>query len=185
MKQVEEIIYFLEMNSPHDFKPKYLPNPELKVEEAKIPCPELSRFFYLSVGGDWFWMDKRFWNYEQWSKYVTRPNVRTWVGYFSGTPCGYFELEKQLQDIEIVYFGLLRQFINKGLGGWLLTKAVERAWAMEASRVWLHTCTHDHPLAIKNYQERGFKIYKQERSVKNLPERTPGPWDDAGDINNR
>jgi hypothetical protein len=30
------------------------------------------------------------------------------------------------------------------------------------SRVWVHTCTLDHPGALANYQARGFAIYKVE-----------------------
>jgi hypothetical protein len=30
------------------------------------------------------------------------------------------------------------------------------------TRVWVHTCTRDHPGALANYQARGMVIYKQE-----------------------
>jgi len=32
---------------------------------------------------------------------------------------------------------------------------------MGASRVWLHTCTLDHPSALANYKARGFRIFKE------------------------
>jgi GNAT superfamily N-acetyltransferase len=84
------------------------------------------------------------------------------VAYFSGTPAGYFELEKDKGNVEIAYFGLLPQFIGQGIGGYLLTRAVEQAWQMSAERVWVHTYTLDHPNALSNYQARGFRIFKQE-----------------------
>ena len=45
----------------------------------------------------------------------------------------------------------------------MLTEAIRRAWALDAQRVWLHTCTEDHPAALPNYQKRGFRIYDQKR----------------------
>ena len=53
------------------------------------------------------------------------------------------------------------QFLGKGLGGGFLTAAVEKAWEMGAARVWVHTCSFDHPNALKNYQARGFQIYRE------------------------
>jgi GNAT superfamily N-acetyltransferase len=86
------------------------------------------------------------------------------VAYFSGTPAVYFELEKNNDNVEIAYFGLLPQFIGRGIGGYLLTRAVEQAWQMSAERVWIHTCSLDHPGALSNYQARGFRLLKQEPS---------------------
>jgi hypothetical protein len=34
---------------------------------------------------------------------------------------------------------------------------------MEPSRVWVHTCTLDHPASLANYQARGLVPYKTER----------------------
>ncbi|MDZ7260768.1 MAG: GNAT family N-acetyltransferase [candidate division KSB1 bacterium] len=177
MTKKKIVIYYLEMTHPSELRPKRLNNPNLKIEEVKIPCPEFNRFLYTAVGGDWFWIDRLGWSYQQWYEYLNRPELKTWVAYLSGTPCGYFELEMQPDlNVKLVYLGLLPQFIGQGLGGHLLTEAVERAWQMGASRVWVHTCSLDHPGALKNYQARGFKIYKEVEMYKELPAETPGPW---------
>ena len=89
-------------------------------------------------------------------------NLRLWVGHFKGSPAGYFELQNVAGDIQIAYFGLAQPFIGKGLGGALLSKAIREAWDWGAKRVWVHTCSLDHPFALKNYQARGLKIYKKE-----------------------
>mgnify|MGYP001605807776 FL=1 len=65
--------------------------------------------------------------------------------------------------MEIAYFGLAEDFIGRGFGGYLLTRAIESAWAWEGTRrVWVHTCTLDHPSALNNYMSRGMQIYKKE-----------------------
>jgi GNAT superfamily N-acetyltransferase len=62
-----------------------------------------------------------------------------------------------------MYFGLLPEFIGMGLGGILLTAAVECAWREpNTTRVWLHTCSNDHKHALANYLKRGFQLFKTE-----------------------
>jgi hypothetical protein len=54
--------------------------------------------------------------------------------------------------------------------------AIECAWQPGAKRVWLHTCTLDHPRALPNYQAQGFEIYKSEEKVEHLPDGPLGFW---------
>jgi GNAT superfamily N-acetyltransferase len=51
--------------------------------------------------------------------------------------------------------------VGKGLGGGLLSAAIENAWGKGTNRVWVHNSSLDHPNALKNYQARGFNIYRQ------------------------
>ena len=177
--------YHLEMTDPTALRAARPPRADLEVEQAKVPCPELNRFFYTAVGGDWYWIDRLKWSYERWLSYVDRPELQTWIGYSGGTPSGYFELEAQLgSNVEIVYFGILPQFVGQGLGGALLTAAVERAWRMGPTRVWVHTCTLDHPSALGNYLARGFRIFKQETASEDLPDQSSGPWPGSGKTKN-
>lgn len=172
--------YYLEMNSPAELRPSRAHVAELEIRRAHVPAPELNRFLYTAVGGDWHWVDRLDWTYARWLAYLSRPDIETWVAYVRGTPAGYFELERQAGDeVELAYFGLLPQFIGQGIGGLLLTSAIERAWKMGARRVWLHTCTLDHPAALAGYQARGLRIYKQETEEKELPAASPGPWPGA------
>lgn len=171
---------YLEMADPGQLRPARPSGLDLRVQRAEVPCPELNRFFYTSVGGDWYWIDRLGWSYERWLAYLERPELETWVGYVAGTPAGYCELEQQGGNgVEIVSFGLLPQFRGRGAGGELLSRAVERAWSMKAVRVWLHTCTLDGPRALANYQARGFTLYREEVSQVDVPEEAPGPWPGA------
>jgi ribosomal protein S18 acetylase RimI-like enzyme len=173
----------LEMTSPGALRPSTRTPQDVIVVRAGVPSPELNRFLYTAVGGDYYWLDRLGWTWEQWMDWLGRPEVETWLALRSGTPAGYFELE--VQDggsVEIVYFGILPAFAGRGLGGYLLTQAVHRAFAMRpgVERVWLHTCTLDHPSALAGYLARGFTIFKEEESDMSLPENSPGPWPGAG-----
>jgi GNAT superfamily N-acetyltransferase len=153
-------IFYLEMLSPEALRPKHTTDPDFRMLETAVPQPLFNKYLYALVGRDWHWIDKLRWTDEQWQEYATDPGLRTWVAYKGGTPAGYFELQKQPGDnIEIAYFGLTPDFIGQGFGGALLTEAITQAWAWEASRVWVHTCTLDHPGALANYQARGFMLY--------------------------
>lgn len=173
--------YYLEMTSPAQLCYPRAGVPDLEIRQACIPSPELNRFLYTAVGGDWFWINRLNWSYARWLAYLNRPELETWVAYLQGTPVGYVELELQDEaNVEVAYFGLLPKFIGRGIGGVLLSCGVERAWSMGAQRVWVHTCTLDSPAALANYQARGFQIYKEEREEQALPDETPGPWPGAG-----
>ncbi|MBD1853233.1 GNAT family N-acetyltransferase [Leptolyngbya sp. FACHB-711] len=153
---------------------------DLKIEQAMIPSPELSRFLYTSVGGDWYWIDRLHWTYDRWMQYLDRPELETWVASLKGTPAGYIELEVQPDNsVKIAYFGLLKAFIGKGIGGYLLSLGIDRAWNLGATRIFVDTCSLDGEFALKNYQSRGFQIYKTETVVKELPIRAIGPWEGA------
>lgn len=178
--QIHVTTHHLEMTDPAQHRSCHWPGVELKIERAHIPCPELNRFLYTAVGGDWYWVDRLVWSYEKWRQYLDRPELGTWVAYQRGTPAGYFELEAQPgANVELAYFGLLPQFVGRGLGGPLLSAAIDRAWQMGAVRVWVHTCNLDHPGALANYEARGFRVFKVEEQWEELPDRTPGPWPGA------
>lgn len=172
--------WYLEMRSPADLRPKRAELSDLTVQQAAVSCPEFSRFLYTSVGGHWHWRDRLPWTYDQWLAHLNRSELELWVAYRLGTPAGYCELITQPdQSVKIEYFGLLPQFIGQGIGGHLLTCVIERAWAIGAPRVWLHTCSLDSQYAYKNYEARGFTLYKTEETMVELPAEPPGPWPTA------
>lgn len=180
MRPTDVTVYYLEMTSPDQLRPKHAETPELSVHRVELPLPEFSRFLYTAVGGDWYWIDRLGWTHEQWLRWLQRPGLETWVGYHRGTPVGFFELGAKLADhVDIAYFGLLPAFIGQGFGGRLLTHTVEQAWRLNPKRVTLNTCTLDHPAALGNYQTRGFRIYREAQEIRHLPDRAPGPWPGA------
>ena len=168
MKQTVTTFY-LEMLNPDELRFKDCMEPDFWIGECKIKQFEYNRFLYKLVGSDWQWVDKYSWTDDDWRKYAEAKNLRTWVGYMAGSPAGYYELQKQKNDnIEIAYIGLARAFIGRGLGGHLLSHAIRSAWEWAAKRVWIHTCTLDHPNALTNYQARGMKIYRKETANQPL-----------------
>ena len=158
-------VYYLEMLSHSDLRPSRKAVAEVSIRQEITPKPQLSRYLYETVGKDWQWIDRLNWTDQQWTEYLSQPSIEVWVAYVAEKLTGYFELEVEAQaNVKIAYFGLLPQFINRGLGGYLLTIAIQRAWQLGAARVWTHTCSLDHPYALANYQARGLQVFKQEKT---------------------
>ena len=180
MPLTDVTIHHLEMTAPGDLRARRSKRDDLTFAKVPQPMPELSRFFYTAIGGEWLWLERRPWTLAQWSALLARDGVETYVLSAGGVPAGYCEYERHPNnDIEIKYFGLLAAFIGQGLGAHLLTESVERAWAMGASRVILNTCNLDHPQALRNYLARGFQEYRTEVQHKDVPLEAPGPWEGA------
>jgi GNAT superfamily N-acetyltransferase len=154
---------YLEMRSPADLRPCPSPHLEPRVERIE-ECPaSFFRYLYQEVGRAFQWTDRLSWSDAAVRRYLETPGVAIWLMSWHAAPAGYFELrEHEDHSVEIAYFGLLPEFIGRGWGKYLLTRAVEAAWATGAHRVWLHTCTLDHPAALPNYISRGFQPFREE-----------------------
>jgi GNAT superfamily N-acetyltransferase len=152
--------WYLEMTDPAALAPAPAALDGFEVRQAEIPSPALSRFLYTAVGAQWSWTDRLGWDDARWAQWLAG-GVETWLGWLRGTPAGYAQLEPQGEDVEIAYFGLLPEFIGRGLGPRLLDAAARRAWALGPKRVWVHTCSLDSPAALATYERRGFTLYDE------------------------
>ena len=143
----------------------------MQVQECEIKQFQFNRFLYQFVGQAWEWTDRVSWSDEQWRAYAESDHLRTWVAHYNGSPAGYYELERQPDgDVEIAYFGLAPRFIGHGFGGHLLSQAIKSAWEWKKTkRVWVHTCTLDHPNALQNYKARGMEVYRVEKTANEAP----------------
>ena len=159
------ITYYLEMTSAAELKPK-LDSKGLIVKECEIKQFQVNKFLYQFVGAAWEWTDKLKLSDANWQAYAENDNLRTWIAYYKGTIAGYFELQQQAEGtVELAYFGLAKNFIGKGFGGYLLSQAIKEAWGWgNTQRIVVHTCSLDHPSALNNYKARGFSVYREEIS---------------------
>ena len=162
-RRIEVTRTYLQLAGPDDLKAARATDDRAQVERV-VECPaSFYRYLYSEVGRLYHWIDRLVWTDEEVRSHLARPEITLWVMYSEGAPAGYFELERHTDgSTEIAYFGLLQEFLGRGLGKRLLTEAVERAWTEGANRVWLHTCTLDDPAALPNYLKRGFTAFKQE-----------------------
>ena len=155
---------YLELRNPGQFRAAFGDFPEVEIEHVPQPSPALYRHCYRTVGETHHWRDRWDWTDEEIRAHLAKREITFHVARRGGALAGWYELRRVPEDgsVEIAYFGLAPDAIGQGLGKHLLSCAVRDAWELQPTRVWLHTCTLDHPHALPNYQKRGFAPYKTE-----------------------
>jgi len=133
------------------------------VIHAHKPTVAYYRFLYNSVGRDWNWTSRGKHSDPDLARLIQDPREEMHVLFVEGVPAGFAELDRRAHDeIELVQFGLVPEFIGQGLGKYFLQWTIDKAFSHHPRRFWLHTCTDDHPAALPNYVKAGFTIYKEE-----------------------
>ena len=156
---------YLEINSLQDLNEVSKPSEDYSLSLIDPINFQLNKFFYKNIGKKHKWTDRLVWTESDWIKYSSDQKVQTFILKVKNDLAGYFELifHSDLKEIEIAYFGLLEEYHNKKLGGYLLSTAIKKSFEKkDIKRVWVHTCTLDHENALKNYLARGMKIYNKE-----------------------
>jgi GNAT superfamily N-acetyltransferase len=139
------------------------PRDGLAVIHARRPTIHYYRYLYDAVGRDWNWLSRKRLTDEDLAAIIHDPRDEVHVLHVDGVPAGFAELDRRQGDaIELVQFGLMPEFIGQGLGRYFIAWTVDRAWSHGPQRLWLHTCTEDHPAAIPNYLKAGFQAYRVE-----------------------
>ena len=138
-------------------------NLEVFLEEK--PTLDLCKFFYKEVGKEFFWRDRLKWSDQDWLNYISNDFFKLYILKKNNELAGYYELlyDPKIPSMEIPYFGIFKEFFGKGIGGYLLTDAILTSFNQNINKVWVHTCTLDHPNALKNYLARGMKVFKTEK----------------------
>ena len=170
--RVEVVRTHLELRDLAELRPARLPAEPVALRLHRPISASEYRALYSQVGERWFWRDRLIWTEVELDRYLSSSDVHVWTLNIGGATAGYFELQRHPDDtVELMYFGLVESFIGRGLGGWLLTRAAEEAFAIGARRVILNTCTLDSPRALPNYLARGFAIVREDRYVTSVPAR--------------
>ena len=156
---------YLEIKSLKELKGSHQLSDEYSINLIDPANFQLNKFFYKNIGKDHKWVDRLIWTEQQWIDYISSDKVKTYILKKNENLVGFFELVSHLniKEVEIAYFGILKEYQNKKIGSFLLSEAIKICFADNINRVWLHTCSLDHKNALKNYLNRGMKIFKKEK----------------------
>lgn len=166
MNQVEVTIHYLEMHAPN-LQVVPAPRDNLVVAHVARPGVEYYRALYNAVGEEYRWLSRRKLSDEALAAIIHDPRDEMHVLHVAGEPAGFAELDRrQPGEVELVQFGLVPRFVGQGLGKWFLQWTTETAWSYRPKRFWLHTCTLDHPRALRNYLAAGFTEYQRETLLR-------------------
>ena len=167
---MKEKIYrkYLEIKSLDDFKETKKPPGNYSVEIVDPKDFQLNKFLCKNLGKNCQWIDRLVWTDINWIEYISKEKLYTYTLKDDDELAGYFELifNIDLRDAEIAYFGILEEYYDKKLGGYLLSEAIKKSFSMRSKRIWVHTCSLDHKNALNNYLSRGMKIFKSEILIR-------------------
>ena len=168
---IEEIFRkYLEIKSINDLNEVQIPSNNYSLKLIEFKDFQINKFFYKEIGKKCYWFDRLFWTDQNWIEYVSNKNLITYVLKDNDNLVGYGEiiLNKEKQESEIAYFGILEEYFGKKLGGFFLTELIKKLFSLNVKRVWVHTCSLDHENALKNYLSRGMTVFKSKILKKEI-----------------
>ena len=159
--QVATIVTSLEMRDKPPLRP--MPDSRLRLAEWVRPSPDKYRALFRRVGEPWLWFSRLVMDEARLLDIIHDPDVSIYaVTDASGIEVGMLELDfREPNACELSYFGLVPELAGRGNGRWLMAHALHLAWIKWIDRVWVHTCTLDHPRALGFYLAAGFTAYKR------------------------
>ena len=154
--QVATIVTTLEMRGRP--LPRPIPEAPLRLVRWAEPDAERYRALFRRVGAPWLWFSRLAMDEDALLAIIRDPAVEVFAAVDrQGIEVGMVELDfRDSGACEISYFALVPELCGRGLGRWLMAEALARAWRGGIDRVWLHTCTLDHPSALGFYRRQGF-----------------------------
>lgn len=166
--EIATIVTTLEMRERP--RPRPMPPSPLSLSAWKMPDLAKYRTLFRRVGTPWLWFSRLVMDDATLAAIVHDPAVAVFaVVDRAGIEVGMLELDhRQPGACEISYFGLIPELAGQGHGGWLIAQALMRAWTTQVDRVWVHTCTLDHPAALNFYRKQGFEAVS--RAIETFPD---------------
>ena len=145
-----------------EMRTRPLPRPvtqaPLRLVRWRTPSPEAYRALFRRVGSRWLWFSRLLLDDAALLAIIGDPAVQVFaVVDPAGIEVGLLELDFRISaECELAYFGLVSELAGKQYGRWLMSQALALAWRPDVARLWVHTCTLDHPSALGFYRAQGF-----------------------------
>lgn len=162
--KVAAIVTHLEMTA----RPAPRPDPVGAWTLRRVEMPPLDwyRDLYRRVGLQWLWISRIRMPDAELAAIIQSRSVEVHALSHEGRDEGLLEMDfRKAGQCEFVSFGVTEKLVGTGAGRWLMNRALELAWSRPVQRVWLHTCTFDHPSALAFYQRSGFRPFRRQVEV--------------------
>jgi len=166
--KIAMVVTHLEMTS----RPTRRDDPPGAWTLRRIEEPDLAwyRRLFRQIGEEWLWNSRLQMSDAELGSIIHSPAVEVYSLMHEGRDEGLLELDfRTAPDCEIAFFGVAPLLIGTGAGRWLMNRALERAWSQPIQRLWLHTCSLDHPGALAFYQRSGFRPFRREVEIATDP----------------
>jgi GNAT superfamily N-acetyltransferase len=169
--KVAAVVTYLEMRTPPF--PSTPAMSEFAVRHVSQPDLDWYRELYRVIGEPWLWFSRLRMSDEELRAVIHDPAVDVFALTHASEDHGLLEFDRRrFPDIELSFFGVTPALIGKAAGSALLQHCLPLEWEYKPQRVWLHTCTSDHPGALAFYVKAGFVPYKRAIEISNDPRLT-------------
>ena len=143
---------------------------ELVLKKAVEGDLKAYRDLFRSVGQDLLWFSRLLMSDEKLKDILAHPDTDSFTVMRGHEIIGILELSFRDQpDCELSFFGLVPGAIGNGTGRALMDEAIRLAFRKPIERLWLSTCTLDHPKALGFYLKAGFEPYARFVEVHDDP----------------
>ncbi|CCE02353.1 GNAT family N-acetyltransferase [Bradyrhizobium sp. STM 3809] len=162
--KVAAVVTSLEMLAP----PVLPPDPVADGAIRRVAQPDLDwyRDLYARVGSEWLWSQRLRMSDAELAATIRPAGVEIYTLEHAGGDEALLELDfRKKTDCELVLFGVTSGLIGTSAGRLLMNHALRRAWAQPLTRLWVHTCSFDHPRALAFYQRSGFRPYRRQIEI--------------------
>jgi len=166
--KIANVVTFLEMTEP----PRLLCPALLGTAVVPVPRPTASwyRALYRRIGEDWLWFSRAVMPDGELAALLANPATTILALERDGEVIGLVELDYSVPgEVEIVTFGVVPEAVGTGAGQALMAGTLAHIFPSHVRRVWLHTCTFDHPAALRFYRRQGFRAFKFAIEVSDDP----------------
>ena len=159
--QLATIVTTLEMHRRPPLRPT--PPSRLRLVRWDRPSPAAYRTLFRRVGAPWLWFSRLVLDDSALLAIIHDAGIEVYAATdAAGIEVGMLELDfRHAGACELSYFGLVPELTGQGHGSWLMAEAMTRMWRKGIDRVWVHTCTLDHPSALGFYRAKGFVPVKR------------------------
>jgi GNAT superfamily N-acetyltransferase len=169
--KIANVVTFLERTGAAPAPPRLPDGISIRVVER--PDTGWYRAIYRRVGEDWLWFSRAVMADDALAAILAAPATTILVMERGTETIGFVEIDFVRPDeVELFAFGLVPEATGKGLARPLMETVLARLAAEGATRIWLHTCTFDHPAAVPFYRALGFRPYKFAIEVSDDPRLT-------------
>jgi GNAT superfamily N-acetyltransferase len=166
--KIASIVTYLEMHARPDL-PR-IARPDLAVRRVAAPDLDWYRDLYRRIGERWLWFSRAVMPEARLRERLRDPATEVHAVERDGMSLGFAELSFALPgEVEVAMFGVVPEATGTGVARFLMEEVLDRIWRGPLRRAWLHTCSLDHPAALRFYQARGFRPYKLAVEVADDP----------------
>jgi GNAT superfamily N-acetyltransferase len=166
--KIANVVTYLALDAPLGAAP--VDRPDLKLVRIAEPSVRRYRNLVSRIGDPWLWTSRAAMSDAEILAMLTKSGNQLHLLLKDDAEIGIVEFHADGPEVaEVNLFGVVPEATGTGAARWMMLEALRRVFVPPVRRVWLHTCTFDHPAALRFYRGLGFQPWKFAIEVDDDP----------------